>query len=158
MRKPDLSSRRSSHRAPRYVSLACAVAAWFVAREAARLAAEPPPPVFDTEEAYEWVVEELPDVVAATLTPDDVRRILRYQVEYFDSAGVAISGSNGVTPHAPAIIGAAEVVDHVLARAAADGDPFIPEQVHPVVEILLAYLAATGAVSAPADPGPPGTS
>ena len=27
MRKPDLSSRRSSHRAPRYVSLACAVAA-----------------------------------------------------------------------------------------------------------------------------------
>ena len=61
-----------------------AIAAFFVVREAGRLTTEPPPVVFSLDEAYEWVVEELPDVVAATLTPDDVRRILRYQVEYFD--------------------------------------------------------------------------
>ena len=36
-----------------------AVAAWFVTREAARLAYEPPPPVFDMDEAYDWVVEHL---------------------------------------------------------------------------------------------------
>ena len=53
-----------------------------------RMAAEPPPPVFDPEEAYEWVVEHVPDVVAATLTPDDVRRILDFQLEYFQRKGV----------------------------------------------------------------------
>ena len=46
--------------------LACAIAAWFVSREAARLSAEPPPPVFDLEEAYDWVVARVPDDVAAT--------------------------------------------------------------------------------------------
>jgi hypothetical protein len=137
------------------VGIAFAIAAFFVVREAGRLTYEPPPVTFSLDEAYEWVVEELPDEVAATLTPADVRRILRYQVEYFDRSGVAGNGTNGATPHPPAIVGAAEVVDHVLRRADADGDPFIPEQVYPVVEILLAYLAATGAVSAPADPDPP---
>ena len=39
------------------IGIACAIAAWFVIREAGRLASEPPPPVFDPEEAYEWVVE-----------------------------------------------------------------------------------------------------
>ena len=134
------------------LGIAFALAAFFVVREAKRLTTEPPPVTFSLDEAYEWVVEELPDVVAATLTPDDVRRILRYQVEYFDREGVASSGTNGRGLHAPAVVGAPELVDYIIERAAADGETFIPEQVHPVVEVLLEYLAATGAVSAPADP------
>ena len=134
------------------LGIAFALAAFFVVREAKRLTTEPPPVTFSLDEAYEWVVEELPDVVAATLTPDDVRRILRYQVEYFDLEGVASSGTNGDAPHPPAVVGAAELVDYIIERAASEGETFIPEQVHPVVEILLEYLAATGAVSAPADP------
>ena len=59
------------------IGFACGIAAWFVIREAGRLAAEPPPPVFDMDEAFEWVVEHLPDLVAATLTPGDVRRVER---------------------------------------------------------------------------------
>jgi hypothetical protein len=139
------------------LGLVFAIAAWFVVREAGRLTLEPPPVVFSLDEAYEWVVEELPDEVAATLTPADVRRIIDFQVEYFDRSGVAGNGSNGSAPgsDAPAIVGAAEVVDYVLERAAEGGDPYIPEQVYPVVEILLAYLAATGAVSTAADPDPP---
>lgn len=137
------------------VGIAFAMAAWFVVREAGRLTEGPPPVVFSLDEAYEWVVEELPDDVAATLTPADVRRILRFLVEYFDEAGVATHGTNGDRPHPPSIVGAAEVVDHVLARAAATGEAYIPEQVYPVVEVLLRYLAATGAVSAPAEPDPP---
>jgi hypothetical protein len=137
------------------VGIAFGIAAWFVVREAGRLTTEPPPVVFSLDEAFEWVVEELPDEVAATLTPDDVRRILRYQVEYFDRSGVAGNGVQSAASHPPAIVGAAEVVDYVLRRADDDGDGFIPEQVYPVVEILLAYLAATGAVSSPADPEPP---
>ena len=37
---------------------------------------EPPPVLFSMDEAFDFVVEHLPDIVAATLTPDDVRRIL----------------------------------------------------------------------------------
>jgi len=134
------------------LGIAFAIAAFFVVREAGRLTTEPPPVTFSLDEAYEWVVEELPDIVAATLTPDDVRRILRYQVEYFDREGVASSGTNGDGPHPPAVVGAPELVAYIIERAAADGETFIPEQVHPVVEVLLEYLAATGAVSTPADP------
>jgi hypothetical protein len=134
------------------LGIAFALAAFFVVREAGRLTTEPPPVTFSLDEAYEWVVEELPDIVAATLTPDDVRRILRYQVEYFDREGVASHGTNGDAPHPPAVVGGAELVDYIIERAAADGETFIPEQVYPVVEVLLEYLAATGAVSAPADP------
>ena len=137
------------------VGIAFAIAAWFVVREAGRLTTVPPPVPFSLDEAYEWVVEELPDEVAATLTPDDVRRILRYQVEYFDRSGVSGNGTNGTAPHPPAIVGAAELVDYIIGRAAVDDETFIPEQVYPVVEILLEYLAATGAVSSPADPEPP---
>ena len=53
-----------------------AIAAVLVVREAGRLAKDPPPTLFDMDDAYDWVVEHVPDVVAATLTPDDVRRIL----------------------------------------------------------------------------------
>ena len=49
------------------VGLVVAIAAVLVVREAIRLATAPPPVVFALDEAYEWVVERLPDEVAATL-------------------------------------------------------------------------------------------
>ncbi len=73
--------------------VACAIAAWFVTREAARLSYEPTPPVFDADEAFDWVVARVPDDVAATLTPADVRRILDLQLEYFRRKGVTGNGS-----------------------------------------------------------------
>jgi hypothetical protein len=134
------------------VGLACAIAAWFVVREAGRLAAEPPPPVFDMEEAFDWVVEHVPDVVAATLTPQDVRRILDFQLEFFQRKGVT---GNGSTAHPPGdvIVGGAETVEYIVMRAAATGEPYLPEQVHAVVETQLAYLRAIGAVGDAARPG-----
>ena len=63
-----------------------AIAAVLVVREAGRMAKDPPPTLFDLDDAYEWVVDNVPDDVAATLTPDDVRRILGFQVEYFKRA------------------------------------------------------------------------
>jgi hypothetical protein len=117
------------------IGVACAIAAWFVVREASRMAAEPPPPVFDPEEAYEWVVEHVPDVVAATLTPDDVRRILDFQLEFFQRQGVT---GNGSSAHPPG---------DVVVRAT--GESYLPEQVHAVIETQLAYLREIGAVGPP---------
>ena len=134
------------------VGIACAVAAWFVIREAGRLAAEPPPPVFDMDEAFEWVVAHVPDVVAATLTPGDVRRILDFQLEFFQRKGVAGNGSSAHPP-GDVIVGGAETVDYIVDRSAATGEEYLPEQVHAVIETQLAYLRAIGAVGDAASSG-----
>jgi hypothetical protein len=140
------------------VGLACAIAAWFVIREAGRMAAEPPPPVFDLEEAYDWVVAHVPDNVAATLTPDDVRRILDFQMEFFQRQGVTGNGTSA-NPPGDVVVGGAETVDYILARAANTGESYLPEQVHAVIETQLEYLREIGAVGPQADDegdGPPG--
>ncbi|MGH9049989.1 MAG: hypothetical protein ACRDY4_09695 [Acidimicrobiia bacterium] len=134
------------------VGLVIAIAAVIVVREAGRLAKEPPPPIFDFEEAYEWVVAHVPDDVAATLTPDDVRRILDLQVEFFERKGVSGNGSSK-TPVGDVIIGGAETVDYIIERAAATGEGYLPEQVHAVIDTQLRYLRAIGAVGPPAPPG-----
>jgi hypothetical protein len=133
------------------VGLVIAIAAVIVVREAGRLAKEPPPPVFDLEEAYEWVVAHVPDDVAATLTPDDVRRILDLQVEFFERKGVSGNGSNR-TPTGAVVIGGPETVDYIIERAAAAGEDYLPEQVHAVIETQLTYLRAIGAIGPPFEP------
>ena len=127
------------------IGIACAIAAWFVIREAGRMAAEPPPPVFDLEEAYDWVVEHVPDVVAATLTPDDVRRILDFQLEFFQRQGVTGNGSSRTRPATSS--SAAPRPSTTSSSGPGDtGEAYLPEQVHAVIETQLAYLRAIGAV------------
>jgi hypothetical protein len=137
------------------VGLVIGIAAVLVVREAGRLAKEPPLPVFDLEEAYEWVVRHVPDDVAATLTPDDVRRILDLQVEFFERKGVSGNGSNAHPPGS-AVVGGAETVAYILEHAAAAGERYLPEQVHAVIETQLSYLRAIGAIGPPAGRGSDG--
>ncbi|MCL4293010.1 MAG: hypothetical protein KJ056_08255 [Acidimicrobiia bacterium] len=134
-----------------------AIAVFLVSREVARLRAQPPPPVFDLDEAFHWVVRHVPDDVAATLDADDVRRILDLQIEYFRRKGVSVNGS---TPHhqGPVVIGGSETIEYILDRSAGMGVTYLPEQVYAVVETQLAYLKAIGAVGSaapPSDPEPP---
>jgi hypothetical protein len=127
------------------VGIVVAIAAVFIVREAARVAKNPPPALFDLDDAYAWVVEHLPDDVAATLTPDDVRRILDFQVEFFKRKGVSSNGSTAYPP-ANVVIGGSETVEYIVERSAATGDSYIPEQVFGVLETQLSYLRAIGAV------------
>ena len=132
------------------VGLVVAIAAALVIREAGRIAKEPPPALFDLDEAHDWVVAHVPDVVAATLTSDDVRRILEFQLEYFEKKGVSGNGS-GPHPTGPVVVGGAEAVAYIVDRAAATGEAYLPEQVYGVLETQLAYLRSIGAVGPPAD-------
>lgn len=127
------------------VGLVVAIAAFVVAREAGRIAKNPPPALFDFDDAYEWVLAHLPDAVAATLTPSDVRRILDFQVEFFKRKGVSANGSTEYPP-GTVVIGGAETVAYILDRCEATGEHYLPEQVHGVLETQLAYLRAIGAV------------
>jgi hypothetical protein len=91
------------------------------------------------------VLAHLPDQVAATLTPDDVRRILDFQVEFFKRKGVSANGSTEYPP-GTVVIGGAETVAFILDRCESTGEAYLPEQVHGVLETQLAYLRAIGAV------------
>jgi hypothetical protein len=125
--------------------LVVGIAAIFVVREAGRIAREPPPALFDPDDAYDFVVGHVPDDVAATLTAEDVRRILDFQLEFFKQRGVAGNGTSN-KPAGPAIVGGAETTVYILRRAAETGEAYLPEQVHGVIETQLRYLRAIGAV------------
>ncbi len=136
--------------------LVLAIGAMLVIREAGRIARRPPAAIFDPDDAYEWVVAHLPDEVAATLTPDDVRRILGFQLEFIGQTGTTTNG-NG-SSFLPGVVGGTEQVDYILERAVATGEAYLPEQIAPVVMNQLSYLRAIGAIGPPADDienGPP---
>src|SRR5439155_8116379 len=94
------------------------IAAAFVVREAGRIAKDPPPALFDLDDAYDWVVEHLPDAFAATLTPDDVRRILEFQAEYLERQAASGNGSSR-RGSGPVVFGSSEQIAYVLERATA---------------------------------------
>ena len=131
------------------------VAGFAIAREHARMQVEPPDAVFDFDEAVEWVVQHVPDDVAAELTLDDVHRIIDLQLEYFRRKGVSRNGRTG-HPSGSVIVGGSETVDYVLARAAEGGTEYSPRQVRAVLQTQLTYLRAVGAVGPPARPGEAG--
>jgi len=131
------------------VGIVIAIAAFFVVREAGRIAKDPPPALFDLDDAYAWVVDHLPDDVAATLTPQDVRRILDFQIEFFKRKGVSSNGSTAYPP-ATVVIGGSETVEYILEQCAATGEAYLPEQVYGVIETQISYLRAIGAVGPPA--------
>ncbi len=132
------------------VGIVIGIAAFFVTREATRIAKEPPPALYHLDDALAWVVDHLPDDVAATLTVDDVRRILEAQVEFFKRKGVSSNGSTAY-PSGSVVIGGSETVDYVLERCAATGESYLPEQVYGVIDTQLSYLRAIGAVGPPAE-------
>lgn len=122
------------------------IAAVVIGRESGRLSAEAPRPVFDFEEAVAWVADDLPFEVAAALSHDDVRRILGWNLDYLRSRGASANGSGPAIPEDDlVIVGGAEAVEQVLARARAAGLDFTGPQVHAVLEAQLAYLQAIGA-------------
>ena len=133
------------------IGIVFAIAAVVVGREARRLAAEPVRRTFDFEEAVSWVCDHVSDDVAAVLTPDDVRQILDWHLEYFRLKGLS---GNGSGPHleGPVVVTGAETVGFVLERAEQAGTPFTAEQVHAVLDAQMEYLAEIGAVGPLADP------
>ncbi|HEX4978812.1 MAG TPA: hypothetical protein VFV35_01990 [Acidimicrobiales bacterium] len=133
------------------LGLAFAIAAIAIGREARRLDAEPPRPVFDPDEAVEYVANHLPFDIAAVLSHADVKQILDWNLEFLRSKGVS---GNGSGPHvdAPIVIGGAETVAYVLDKAAAAGADYGPRQVEAVLEAQMAYLEAIGAIGPEAPP------
>jgi hypothetical protein len=127
-----------------------AIAAVVVGREARRLATKAPGRVFEFEDAVSWVCDHVDNRVAAVLTPDDVRRILNWHLEYFRIKGMSSNGSSAQPP-SRVVVNSAETVDYVLKEAEALGSPYTAEQVHAVLEAQMTYLQEIGAIAPVAD-------
>jgi len=85
------------------------------------------------------------------LSHADVRNIIDWNLEYFRSKGVS---GNGSSPHldGPVVVGGAETVDFVLARAQQVGTSYTAAQVHAVLDAQMTYLEAIGAIGPEAPP------
>jgi hypothetical protein len=134
------------------VAVVLLIAAVVVGRETDRLSGAPPRPVFDLDEAVAWVARHLPFEVSAVLSHDDVRQILRWNLDYFRSKGVTGNGSSATAPATDVVVGGGETVDNVLARARSAGLEYTAPQVHAVLDAQMAYFEAIGALG-PAKPG-----
>jgi hypothetical protein len=136
------------------VVLVFAIAAAVIGREARRLDAVPPRPTFDLDEAVAWVAEHLPFEVSAELSHDDVRRIIDWNLEFFRLKGVSGNG-HAVPSEGPVVVGGAETVDYVLARARQVGAEYTAPQVHAVLDAQMNYLEAIGAIGPEVGPEDP---
>jgi hypothetical protein len=136
------------------LAIVFALAAVVVGREARRLDAVAPRPTFDLDEAVEWVAK-----VRASLSHDDVRKIIDWNLEYFRMKGVSGNGHSTV-PEGPVVVGGAETVDYVLNKEVEvgpgdvrlAGSLYTSPQVHAVLDAQMSYLEAIGAIGPEAPP------
>lgn len=131
-----------------------AIAAVTVGREAFRLGHQPPPTIFDLDEAVAHVADDLPFEVQARLSYDEVRQIIVAELEHLEDEGVLaepgrdLALAGGGTPEV--VLADDEAVAVVLGRAEESGLEVTDEDVFQVIASLHGYLAEIGAVGPPA--------
>lgn len=110
------------------------IAAVAIGRETARLSQQSPRPVFDMDEAVEWVAERLPDEVTAELSHDDVRQILRWSLDQLS-----------VKPTDEVLVVDDETLAYVQVRARDAGLAWTERQIQAVLDVQIRYLEVIGA-------------
>lgn len=110
------------------------IAAVAVGRETGRLATASPRPVFDMDEAVEWVAERLPDSVTAQLSHGDVRQIMQWSLDQLS-----------VTPEDEVLVVDDETLAYVQVRAREGGFDWTEGQIQAVLDVQLGYLEVIGA-------------
>ena len=110
------------------------IAAVTIGRETSRLAEQSPRPVFDMDEAVEWIGDRLPFEVSAQLSHDDVRQILQWSLDH-----LAVSADDEV------LVVDEETLAYVQVRARDSGHGWTEREIRSVLEAQLTYLEAIGA-------------
>ena len=111
-----------------------------VGRETFRLRTSARPAVFDLEEAVDFIADRLDERVAGRLTLDDVRWILRADVDLLERA------TDDPDAEGPEVVDEDDAVARILARADAEDRDFEDADIAAVLDGRSAYLEAIGAV------------
>ena len=134
--------------------LVFAIAAATVGREAFRLGHQPPPTIFDLDEAVAQVADALPFEVQARMSYEEVRELILSELDHLESRGVLaapgdeVALQDGDTPDV--VVADDDAVAVVLGRAEELEMDVTDEDVYQVIAALLGYLAEIGAVGPPA--------
>jgi hypothetical protein len=126
-----------------------AIAAAAVGTVSGRMATEPPPTLFDMNEAVEFVADRLPDEVTARLSYDDVRRILHWHIDYLEAKGLASSATPEVLADdqgGPVVVADDDSVAWVIGQVADAELDLGDVDVMLIIEAELDYLRAIGAI------------
>lgn len=110
------------------------IAAIAIGRETGRLAVQSPRPVFDMDEAVEWIGERLPFEVSAELSHDDVRQIVQWSLDQLS-----------VRPEDEVLVVDDETLAYVQVRARGAGHAWTEQQIQSVLDVQLGYLEVIGA-------------
>jgi len=138
--------------------LVFAIAAATVGREAFRLGHQPPPTIFDLDEAVAHVADALPFEAQARLSYDEVRELITAELDHLQAKGLLagpgrdVELPEGDTPDV--VLADDDAVAVVLGRAEAAGLDVTDGDVYQVIAALHGYLAEIGAVGPPAPGGP----
>lgn len=122
-----------------------------------RTAAQPPPVVLQLDDAVDWIAERLPFEVAAEISHDDVRQVLLWQLDFFDSIGLAagrgaeLAGEAVPAGHAAIVADEQSAIDYTVERALASRRELTPLHVVCVLDLQMQYLREIGAVGIEAD-------
>ena len=116
-----------------------------VGRETSLLRSTARPAVFDLEEAVQFIADELPADVAGRITHDDVRWVLRADVDLLEDA-TRDPGADDDAADPVEVVDEDDAVARILGRAEADGRELADTDVVAVLDARLAYLRAIGAV------------
>lgn len=134
------------------------ITAWFaITLVTTKLAATPTLAVFDIEEAMDYIADNLPDAVAARISHDDVRLLLRWELTYFRERGVASFGGVDHAAERAArrnrVVVADEdaAVDELLERALEEGLEVDAVDIVCVTDLAADYLVAIGAIGEAVD-------
>lgn len=134
--------------------LVFAIAAGTVGREAFRLGHQPPPTIFDLDEAVAQVADALPFESQARLSYDEVRQLILAALDHLERAGVLAEPGHDVSltdGHTPDVVLADDdAVAVVMGHAEAAGLDVTDDDVYHVIAGLHGYLAEIGAVGPPA--------
>lgn len=108
----------------------------------AKTAAMPDQVVYDVMESIDFCAEALPDDVTATLSYDDLRRILRLHLEWIQAYHFTPDGH----PEGPIVFNSDDALSYVMERAAVTGLPISADHAKQVIDAHLAYFQFVGAV------------
>ena len=121
-----------------------------VGRETFRLRTSARPAVFDLEEAVDFIADRLEESDAGRLTLDDVRWILRADVDLLERA------TDDPDADGPEVVDEDDAVARILQRADAEDRDLEDADIAAVLDGRSAYLEAIGAVgpqvAGPEDP------
>jgi hypothetical protein len=122
--------------------LVVAIALIAVGGGVAKTAAMPHQVVYDVQESIDFCAEALPDEVTATLSYDDLRRLLRLHLEWIQAYHFTPDGD----PEGPVVFNNEDALAYVMERAAITRLPVSADHARQVLDAHIAYFQFMGAV------------